>query len=258
MQSFARGLIYLNLAAVLALLLRLSVLGLFRIYRSLFFYLLTYTLQFVATAVFPIRSHAYSYSYIVGESANVALSMLVVVELYKLALASQPALARFGRKTVAYALALAAFVAAGGVMLDAVVPAGESRFRHYFFTAERTMDFTILMFLLLITAFMMWFPVKVRRNIVLYIVGFVVFYFSRTFGLLMINLLPPASLQVIANILMSCSFGCLIAWLVGLRRENEDATTTVGHRWNPAAIERLSDQLDAINAALTRFGRRQT
>ena len=257
MQGFARGLIYLSLAAVLVLLLRLSALGLFRIYRSLFFYLLTYTLQFAATAVFPIRStaYSYSYSYIVGESANIALSMLVVLELYRLALAGQPALAGFGRKTVAYALALAALVAVGGVMLDATVPPGQPRFRHYFFTAERTMDFTILMFLLFITAFMLWFPVKLRRNIVFYIGGFAVFYFSRTFGLLMINLLPPVSLQVIANVLMSCSSCCLIAWLFGLRRESEDITTTLGHRWDPAAMERLSGKLDAINATLVRFGR---
>lgn len=256
MQGFAQGMVYLNLAAVLVLLARLSALGLFRIYHNLFFYLLTYTLQFVATAILPIRSPAYSYSYMAGESANLALSVLVVLELYKLALAGQPALAGFGRKTVAYALALAAFVAAGGIMLDVTVPPGESRFRHHFFTAERTMDFTILIFLLAISAFLIWFPVKVRRNIVLYIGGFIVFYLSRTFGLLMINLLPPASLKAITNVLMSCSFFCLIAWLFGLRRESQDTTTTVGHRWNPAAMQRLSGQLETINAALVRFGRR--
>src|SRR5579864_3349213 len=248
--------VYLNLAAVLVLLVRLFALGLFRIYRSLFFYLLTYTLQFFATAIFPITSAAYSYSYMVGESANVALSMLVVLELYRLALAGQPALAGFGRKTVAYAMALAAVVAAGGVMLDTIVPPGQSRFTHHFFTAERTLDFAILIFLLLISAFLIWFPVKVRRNIVLYIAGFAVFYLSRSFGLLMINLLPPASLSVVNNVFTVVSFSCLIAWLLGLRRESEDTTTTVGHRWNPAAMERLSGQLDAINATLVRFGRR--
>jgi len=253
-EGFGRGLIYLNLAAVVVLLLRLFTLGLFRIYRSLFFYLLTYTLQFVATAVFPIRSTAYSYSYMVGESANLALSMMVVLELYKFSLAGQPALAGFGRKTVGYALALAAVVAAGGVMLDAGIPPGESRFRHYFFTAERTMDFTILMFLLFITAFMMWFPVKIRRNIVFYIGGFAVFYFSRTFGLLMINVLPAVWLKLITNFLMACSVGCLLAWLFGLRRETEDFTTIVGHRWNPAAAKRLTAQLDAINVTLAHLG----
>ena len=255
MQGLGRGMVYLNLAAVLALLVRLSALGLFRIYRSLFFYLLTYTLQFVATAILPIRSAAYGYSYMAGESANVALSMLVVLELYRLALAGQPALAGFGRKTVAYAMALAALVAAGGVLLDATVPPGQTRFTHHFLTAERTMDFAILIFLLLISAFLIWFPVKVRRNIVLYMAGFAVFYLSRTFGLLMINLLPRASLSVVNKVFTGFSFCCLIAWLFGLRRESEDTATTLGHRWNPAAMERLSGQLETINAALVRFGR---
>ena len=117
------------------------------------------------------------------------------------------------------------------------------------------MDFTILIFLLFITAFMMWFPVKVRRNIMLYVGGFVVFYLSRTFGLLTINLLPPRSINVITNVLLCLSFGCLMGWLFGLRRESEDITTTLGHRWNPDAMERLSGQLDAINATLVRFWR---
>lgn len=255
MQGFARGMVYLNLAAVVGLLFRLSTLGLFRIYRSLFFYLLAYTVQFVVTATVPFLSTLYAYCYFVGETANVVLSILVVLELYRLTLAGHPALAVLGRKTMVYTMGLAALVATGGVMLDAAVLPGQSRFMHRFFTAERTMDFTILMFLLFITAFMMWFPVKVRRNIMLYIGGFVVFYLSRTFGLLMINLIPQRFINVITNALLCLSFGCLIGWLVGLRRESEDIATTVGHRWNPAAMERLSGQLDAINATLVRFVR---
>ena len=255
MQGFERGMVYLNLAAVVGLLFRLSWLGLFRIYRSLFFYLLAYTVQFLVTATVPFPSTLYGYCYIVGETANVVLSILVVLELYKLTLANHAALAVLGRKTMAFSMGLAALVATGGVMLDAPVLPGQSRFMHRFFTAERTMDFAILMFLLFITAFMMWFPVKVRRNIMLYVGGFVVFYLSRTFGLLMINLIPPRSINVVTNVLLCLSFSCLTGWLFGLRRESEDITTTLGHRWNPAAMERLSGQLDAINATLVRFGR---
>jgi hypothetical protein len=254
-QGFARGMLYLNLAAVVGLLFRLSTLGLFRIYHGLFFYLLVYALQFTVTAIVPIRTTLYGNLYMLGESTNVILSILVVVELVGLTLASHPALAVFGRKTVAYTMGLAALIATGGVMLDSTVLPGKSRFMQRFVTAERTMDFTILMFLLFITAFMMWFPVKVRRNIMLYIVGFVVFYLSRTFGLLMINLLPLASLSAVNTVFTCFSLCCLIAWLVGLRREGEDTTTIVGHRWNPAAMKRLSGQLDAINAVLVRFGR---
>jgi hypothetical protein len=256
MLGFARAVFYLNLGASLALLIRLGLCHLVRVYRWLTAYLLAYALAFLVTAPIPVRSKLYGNIYMLAEITNVILSILVVRELVGLTLASHPALAVFSRKTVAYTMGLAALIATGGVMLDSTVLPGKSRFMHRFVTAERTMDFTILIFLLFITAFMMWFPVKVRRNIMLYIVGFVVFYLSRTFGLLMINLLPLASLSAVNNVLACFSFCCLIGWLSSLRREGEDTTEVVGHRWNPAAIERLSGQLDAINATLVRFGRR--
>ncbi len=84
MQGFERGMVYLNLVAVVGLLFRLYKLGLFRIYRSLFFYLLAYTAQFLATATVPFPSTLYGYCYMAGETANVVLSILVVLELYKL------------------------------------------------------------------------------------------------------------------------------------------------------------------------------
>jgi len=258
MGGFERWVIYLNLGAALALLIRLGLYRLVFVYRWLTAYILAYAVEFVVAATIPLRSTLYGYLYMLGESVDLLLSIFIVLELVGLSLAEHRALAVFGRKAVACTIGLAALLAAGGVMLDSVVLPGQSRFMHRFFTAERSLDFTVLVVLLVISAFMLWFPVKLRRNIVFYIGGFAVFYFSRTFGLLTINLLPPGSLKVITNVLMCCSAGCLIAWLFGLRRENEDPTTVVGHRWNPAAMERLSGQLEAINATLVRFGRRQT
>jgi hypothetical protein len=258
MGSFGKAVFYLNLGASLALLIRLSFLRLIPVYRWLTAYLLAYALAFLITAPIPIRSKLYGNIYMLVESINVILSILVVQELVGLTLARHPAVAIFGRKVVAVTMGLAALLAAGGVMLDSAVLPGQSKLMHRFFTAERSLDFALLVVLLAVGVFMLWFPVELRRNIVLYIGGFAVFYFSRTFGLLMINLLPPASLMVITNILMSCSVGCLIAWFFGLRRENEDTTTVVGHRWDPGAIERLSGQLETINTALVRFGRGQT
>ena len=258
MEGIARGAFYLNLGAALALLVRLSFLQLSAVYRWLTVYLLAYAAEFLITAAIPIHSTLYGYVYMLAESTNLVLSILVVLELVDLSLAEHPAVAVFGRKAVAFAMGLAVLPAAAGVMLDSAVLPGQSRFLHRFFTAERSLDFAVLLVLLVISAFMLWFPVKLRRNIVFYIGGFAVFYFSRTFGLLAINILPPASLKVVTNVLMSCSVGCLLAWLFGLRREDEDTTTIVGHRWNPAAMERLTAQLDAINVTLMRFRRRQT
>jgi hypothetical protein len=256
MLDYGGAVFYLNLGASLALLIRLGLCHLVRVYRWLTAYLLAYALAFLVTAPIPIRSRLYGDIYMLAEITNVILSILAVRELVGLALTAHPALAVFARKAVGVTMGLAALLAAGGVMLDSNILPGQSRLMHRFFTAERSLDFTLLVVLLVISAFMLWYPVKVRRNIVFYIGGFAVFYLSRTFGLLMINLLPPASLKAITNVLMSCSVCCLIAWLFGLRRENEDTATVVGHRWDPAAMERLSGQLDAINATLVRFARR--
>jgi len=256
MGSLSRAILYLNLGGSLALLIRLGLSRLMRVYRWLTAYLLAYALAFLVTALIPIRSKLYGNIYMLAEITNVILSILVVRELVGLALTAHPGLAVFARKAVGVTMGLAALLAVGGVTLDTNILPGQSRVMHRFFTAERSLDFTLLIVLLAISAFMLWYPVQLRRNIVFYIGGFAVFYLSRTFGLLMINLPPPASLKVITNVLLSCSAGCLIAWLFGLRRENEDTTTVVGHRWNPAAMERLSGQLDAINATLVRFGRR--
>ena len=54
--------------------------------------------------------------------------------------------------------------------------------------------------------------------------------------------------------MLSISFLCLIVWLFALRRQGEETTTVIGHRWNPARMERLTGQLEAINASLSRLG----
>jgi len=255
MGGFERGIIYLNLGAALALLIRLSLYRLVFIYRWLTVYILGYALQFVIVAAVPLRTTLYGYFYMLGESLGLLLSILVVLELVRLSLAEHRALAVFGRRAVFLMMVLAALLAASGLVLDPVILPGQSPFMHRFFTAERTLDFTVLIVLLAISIFMLWFPVRLRRNIVLYIGGFAVFYLSRTFGLLAINLLPPASLRVISDVLMLCSAGCLIMWFWGLRREDQDSMTVVGHRWNPAEMQRLYGQLDEINATLERFRR---
>src|SRR6185295_3076613 len=120
---------------------------------------------------------------------------------------------------------------------------------------ERTIDSTILMVLLFISGFLLWFPVRVRRNIVVYMTGFVLFYFFRSAGLLVTNLLPYTHRGLLSSVMEGLTLACLLVWIWGLRAEGELETTVTGHRWNAAAAGRLSVQLDEINTALSRFSR---
>jgi hypothetical protein len=254
MSGAERALFYLNFMAQLVLLYRLLHSRLYRIYLSLFLYWLLQTLPSVALMAIPIHSHPYVYVYWGAQTINVLMAVFVVQDVYRIALLEHPAVASFARRTVLAAMAIAAIVALSGITLDSTILAGQSRAVHRFATFERSMNIVILMFLLLISVLLLWFPIRVRRNIVVYISGFVLFSASRSFGLLLYNLRPQDA-RLTSTILLGLTLLCLLIWIVGIEPEGELATATPGYRRNPETMQRLSHQLDSINAALTRYVR---
>jgi len=246
---------YLNLTATLALIASLAGNGLFRVYRCLFAYLVADASQ--TLILMAVRSHKslYAYLYLGGQSVKLLLAVFVILELYRLALEGRPALARFGRNVVSYWLAAAAAVAALGLALDRRVPPGRSPILHYFNSFERTMDAWLLIFLVMISVFIAWFPIRLKRNGGLYIAGFAVYFLSRVIGLLLTNWVP-AWKDRLDGVMLGVGSACLLLWIAALRRQGEETTVVTGHRWDPAAMERLSAQLDAINARLLTSSRR--
>jgi hypothetical protein len=179
--------------------------------------------------------------------------MGVVLELYRQSLSEHAALARFGGRMAAYLLWAAVALGLLGILLDKGVPAGQSVILHRFFTFERTMEFVIAFLILAITAFVGWFPVRMNRNLVIYIAGFVGLFLSRSSALLFINLMPPSAALKLNVVMLCVSFGCLLLWLIAMRKEGEFVLTIPGHRWNLDAISALTGQLESINAALAKF-----
>lgn len=255
MSPLQLGLLYLNIAGEAALLLRLLFSGLAGIYVSLFLFLTADLAEMVGLAVIPLNTKLYGSLYMAGQAVNSVLAVFVVLELYWLALEGHPALARYGRKTVGYVLAAAAAIAACLLVVGHTVPTGQSPVLHNFFSFERTMDVWVLIFLVAISIFMSWFPVRLRRNVAFYIGGFLVYFFSRASGLMLVNLLPPRFQYPVDTAVGFVQFACLLVWLFALRREGEETTTVIGHGWNPAAMERLTAQLASINASLERLSR---
>ncbi len=255
MAGLERVLWYLNFIATLALLVRLIRWKLFRTYRFLFLYWLAQAVTTLVMFQIPFLSTLYANAYYTTQTLSLVLAICVVLELYREALARHPALADFGRGSVLVLMGAAAVLASFGVMLDSPILPGQSLIIHRFITLDRTLSLMVLVFLLLISGFLIWFPVKVKRNVMVYITGFVVFYSSRSIGLLLANLLPRADYQRMSVVLLGFSLLCLLLWVIGLRQEGEEETTVTGHAGNAPALARLSAQLDEINAALARFAR---
>ena len=254
MSVAERVLFYLNFIAQLVLLYRLLHYRLHRLYLSLFLYWLLQALPSVALMAIPIYSRQYAYVYWGAQTLNVLMAVFVVQDLYRIALFEHPAVASFARRTVLAAMAIAAAIALSGIRLDFTMLPGQYPDVHRFLTFERSMNFLTLLFLLIVSALLLWFPIRVRRNIMVYISGFVLFSASRSFGLLLYNLRPQDG-RLISTILLGLTLLCLLIWIAGIQPEGELVTATPGYRSNPEAMLRLSRQLDSINAALTRFVR---
>src|SRR5579862_3803283 len=187
-EPWLRAIVYVDLAAILMLLACLLINGLYRSYRFFFAYLTADALETLSGILFQNAGKLYAYIYLAGQSLKLILGVFVVLEIYRIAFAGRPALARLGRDTVTYALGAAAVVAACGVALDRSVPAGRSFVIHRFNSFERTMDAWMLLFLLMIALFMSWFPVRLTRNGALYTGGFVLYFLARSLGLLLGNI----------------------------------------------------------------------
>jgi hypothetical protein len=245
---------YLDLAATIALITNLVINRLYLVYRSFFAYLAVDAAQSVIGLTIRSNRKFYSQFYVFSQPVKLALALFVIVELYRVALARHPALARFAQQTVGYTLGAAAVGALSLVMLDSSVPSGRSPVLHRLNSFERTMDVWMLIFLLAICVFMTWFPARLTRNGVLYIAGFVVYFLSRATGLLLTDLAPrfknPFDLAMLTVSLM-----CLITWLVALRRDGERSTVVTGHRWDANEMDRLTSRLDSINSRLLGLSR---
>jgi hypothetical protein len=254
MSETEQALFYLNFAAEIVLLWRLVHAKINRTYGFLFWYWIAQALGTVALLLSPLYTHQYLYIYWALQTLAIVIAAFVVQDLYRITFLEHPAVASFARRSVLAALAIAAIVALSGLTLDSTIPPGEALSVHRFATFERSMNFVILLFLLLISVLLLWFPIRVRRNIVVYMSGFVLFSASRSFGLLMYNLRPQDA-RLISTILLGLTLLCLLIWIIGIRPEGERVAATPGYRRNPETMQRLSHQLDSINAALTRFVR---
>src|SRR5215471_10530185 len=91
LRNLEQALWYINMAAAAVLLARLYAQGLVRAYPFIFAYLFADTLESIVASAFAQRPHIYEEIYFVGQTVKVALTVFVILELYKLAHITVPA-----------------------------------------------------------------------------------------------------------------------------------------------------------------------
>jgi hypothetical protein len=244
-------LLALEIAGLLALCLRMWLTGLHRIYVNFFRYLVLEFLQTLIPLFVPLQSLLYRDLFVASQALIVAFYALVVMELYSVILRNLEGIASVARRYIQITLALAIFLS--------LLPLGIEKMPNtaigYLFILERPILSSLVVFVLLISAFLAYYPVPLGRNVIVYLAGYAVYFPMLATTVLFQNLGYFWNRQK-GNVDMGVSACCLFFWLFALSRQGENKRVVVGHQWNPGDDRRVMAQLETINASLLRSGRK--
>jgi hypothetical protein len=233
-----------------ALIASLALRRLAGVYRWFFVYLCFQLAQSVLFIPIKVTSDLYGWAYFTTQSAALVLSILAVLEIYSLALAGHPGITTLSRWAMLTALVVAVGLSAITLSADLSRPVGQFPILVYERVIERGVLSSLFAFLVLITAFLCWFPLGIRRNLVLHAGVFSVYFFATGSVLFMMNVNGTEVNDAISAVLGLIVDFCLLTWLLFLDQKGEEAVVVVRRKWHPEDEERLSEQLDSLNSLL--------
>lgn len=249
------------------LICRLVLLRLHSVYRVFCVFLL---FDLVSSAVAfvelnePNAHFRYGVTFIAMRVIAWGLSLWMVYALLDAVLENFRGILRVSRKLLNVTFILAILIAvstakpqyvAGGLNVPTADPI--TRALGLTFVMERVICSAALLALLAILGFILWFPVKLPRNLVVFSIGYVT-YFAIDTGLLLVqSFVSHRVSQGIGNALAILLSLCFAYMALSITAEGEEKSVSLGHRWSVADQHRLLCQLEDMNAALLRAAARR-
>lgn len=238
-------------ALLIALIARLWAARLYLVYPYFFSYLLADLLRTLLFSAIPFNGRAYPYFWVTSEAIIDCCYALIVVELYRVVLRDLPGIATISRRYITATVA----VATVGSLLLLHLEEAPANYLSVFFVIERAIVFSLVIFILLVSAFLAYYPIPLNRNVVSYSIGYTVYFLTKATALFIRTLGHYATPQISA-ILLGVSSACLLFWSITLNRRGEMRTVVLGHKWKRDDEVRLLSKLRAINASLVEAGKK--
>jgi len=257
MGPIENGLWIVNLFLVVVLIARLVSQGLFR--RYIWFFCLLFIQGGQTVALLPLApsTNAYAWVYFVSQPLVWLSYILVVLELYHLALQDHAGLASLSKWALGFGMLVALGIAAVTVPVDLSGPSGRYPILFTIGVIERGLTFSLLLFLVVIIGFLVWMPIQIPRNLVVHAALFLAYYSATAAGLFVRNIVGYELVGVISSMLLSVNNLCLVLWILFLNRKGEETPVTLRKLWRQSDEDQITRQLDAINAFLLRSAGKQ-
>jgi hypothetical protein len=214
LTSIEQTIWYLNLAASAVLFFRLYAQRILAVHPFVFAFLVAATMGQLWALASIRNAKLYLLAYILGQTVKLPLMILAVLELCQLAIAT---------RTLSYAFSMAIPVSILNLLLDAGVKANCDPILFGFLKAERTVNLILGM---VIGVVLFRSPLRARRNVVIWLGGFMIYALSRWAGLLLTNLEPHYTRGLSVGML-TVSLACLMGWTVLLNAKGETETVTL-------------------------------
>ncbi len=242
---------YVNLGLALILVWRLLQTRLYLPYRFFFIYQAYDALESIL-GLYQLDPRSGLYRYVALQSIKWILTALVVLEIYRLSLEKSPAIAEAGRRAVLYFYAFCVMASMTWVYFTDASP--KEWLRTYSLAIERSLTVADLLFLGGLSLFLTRFPIRLRKNLVAYVLGFVAYFVSKgifdSFGVIS----RDARAKQITNVaLYAITLVILAFWIRAMRKTGEAETTEMRPQRTAVESERLREQLDEINTTLERL-----
>lgn len=237
---------------ILLLLMRLQRSGILRQYKMLASYLCFSALRSTVLILVPPRTEAYGWVYIGSTPILWLLSFFVALEIYSWVLDGYRGLSVFTRRTLISVLLISAigsilFVAAGTgfnwkgdayPVLKAV------------FAFEQAVALSLFFFLLILALFLLYYPIPLKRNLIVYSFGYSAMLFTFAAAVGVRNLQGHEWTRYASTAIMVIYLCCLVAWLILLNATGEVEVRTAAIPRGEAEEQRLLEQLNSLNAVL--------
>lgn len=220
-----------------------------KIYTYFLGYLLVELAQTLIPILVPFDSRMYRNWYVLSQALVLFFSTLVVLELYSTILRGWKGIQRLSRHYIRVVLGVSIAIS----LLPLYVEKTPTLLTDYLFILQRPIVSSLLLFILSLSIFLVYYPIPLGRNGLVYLSGFAVFFVTSTTTIFIRNL-GHYWTRLTSDIQMGVYLLCLLYWLFAIRRDGEAKRVVVGHRWNRDDQRRLLAQLEGINDSLLHLG----
>jgi len=245
----------LVLGAYAALVVKLCTAGLCLTYRSFTAYLIFRVARGLVLLCIPWKTSLYAKVYTATEPILWFFYIVVILELYSLALGRFKGIATLGRWVISGALIAAVTISIVSLIPDLSSP-HPYPYIHLTTVIGRAVCGSLALFLLGVTVFLVLFPVPLSRNVVVHSVVYSIYFLTLTLAYFVHNVFGPQTLPVVNLVLQGVTGLTLVAWMLLLSPAGEQVVVASRRPWEAEDEERLVRHLDLINAALLRVARK--